>query len=86
MAKVAGRSLDTFPPELCDPFAFLEEGEKGWTITLPVRIELADNDIAALPEALNADNAAFSSLKQLDLRCETLSLCFYSIFFMNLFG
>lgn len=71
---MAGRSLDTFPPELCDPFAFLEDGEKGWTITLPVRIELADNDIETLPESLNADNAAFSSLKQLDLRYATVCL------------
>jgi hypothetical protein len=46
----------------------LGDGEKGWTITLPVRIELADNEIATLPEGLNGGNAAFSGLKQLDLR------------------
>jgi len=65
---LSGRALDVFPPELCDPFSYLGDGEKGWTITLPVRIELADNEIATLPEGLNGGNAAFSGLKQLDLR------------------
>jgi len=68
VAKLAGRGITSFPPELLDPQLYLETGEKAWVITLPVKIDLSDNDIPAVPPTVSGDNPAFNGLKVLELR------------------
>jgi len=67
VAKLAGRSLTVFPPELTDPDKYLMANEKAWEITLPVKIDLGDNSIAELPKGMGS-NLAFNELKYLELR------------------
>ena len=68
VAKLSGRQLIVFPPELLDPAKYLDEGEKAWEITLPEKVDLGDNQITELPDGVGGGNAAFCALKHLELR------------------
>ena len=83
VVKLSSLGISIFPPELCDPDKYVEEGEKAWQIVLPKHIHLADNDIAVLPDAMSDSNPAFSSLKALDMRNNNLTALPAGIFSLS---